>query len=65
MGATAYAKKPWEAFSEEQEKSVTAAFGSSAVSDWLKLSFNDTCSFKVSRKEVILHPAACSCAVTF
>lgn len=49
MGTSAYAKKPWEAPSQEQGKSVTAAFGSSTVSDWLKLLFNDATFNVVSR----------------
>lgn len=65
MGTSAYAEKPWEASSQEQGKSVTTAFGSNTVSDWLKLSFNATLSFNVLLKEVILHPAARSHAVTF
>lgn len=65
MGTSTYAKKPWEASSQEQGKSVTTAFGSNTASDWLKLSFNATLSFKVLLKEVILHPAARSHAVIF
>lgn len=67
MGMTAYAKKTWEAFSQEQGRSMTAAFGSSTVPDWLKLWFNDTTFNVVSRtlKEMILHPAAYFHAIIF